>query len=37
VLARHANPRATAQVYTGLSEKTSERVAEKLVESGFGA
>ena len=36
VLARHANPRVTAQVYAGLSEK-GERVVEKLAESGFGA
>jgi integrase len=37
ILARHANPRVTAQVYAGLSEKARERVAEKLAESGFGA
>jgi integrase len=37
VLARHANPRVTAQVYAGLPEKTRERVAAKLAESGFGA
>jgi integrase len=28
ILARHANPRVTAQVYAGLSEKARERVAE---------
>ena len=37
VLARHANPRVTAQVYAGLSEKTRERVAKKLAESRFGS
>jgi len=37
VLARHANPRVTAQVYAGLPEKTRERVVAKLAESGFGA
>jgi integrase len=37
VLARHANPRVTAQVYAGLSEKARERIAQKLAESGFGA
>jgi predicted alpha/beta hydrolase len=37
VLARHANPRVTAQAYTGVSEKTRQRVAEKLAESGYGA
>src|SRR5262249_1766752 len=37
ILAQHANPRATAQVYAGLSETARERVAEKLAESGFGA
>jgi integrase len=37
VLARHANPRVTAQVYAGLSEKARERVSEKLAGSGFGA
>ena len=37
VLARHANPRVTAQVYAGLSEKARERVSEKLADSGFGA
>ncbi len=37
ILARRANPRVTAQVYAGLSEKARERVAEKLAESGFRA
>lgn len=37
VLARHANPRVTAQVYAGLSEKAREGIAEKLTASGFGA
>ena len=37
VLARHANPRVTAQTYAGLSEKARERVSEKLADSGFGA
>jgi integrase len=36
ILARHANPRVTAQVYAGLSEKARERIAGKLVDSGFG-
>jgi hypothetical protein len=33
----HANPRVTAQVYAGLSEKTRERIAEKVADPGFGA
>lgn len=37
VLARHANPRVTAQVYAGLSEKARDTIADKLVGSGFGA
>jgi integrase len=36
VLARHANPRVTAQVYAGLSERARDRIADKLVEAGFG-
>jgi integrase len=35
-LARHANPRVTAQVYAGLSEKARETIAAKLIRSGFG-
>lgn len=36
VLARHANPRVTAQVYAGLSEKARKTIADKLIGSGFG-
>jgi integrase len=36
ILARHANARVTAQVYAGLSEKARDRIADKLVGSGFG-
>lgn len=36
VLARHANPRITAQVYAGLSERARETIANKLIGSGFG-
>jgi integrase len=36
VLARHANPRVTAQVYSGLSERARETIADKLIDSGFG-
>jgi hypothetical protein len=37
-LARHADPRVTAQMYAGLTDRgLEEAAAAKLVKAGFGA
>ena len=37
LLARHASPKVTAQVYAGLSDKAKAEATAKLVAAGFGA
>jgi integrase len=37
VLARHANPRVTAQLYAGVTDKAKSQLAAKLVRAGLGA
>jgi integrase len=37
MLARHASPRVTAELYAGLAEEAREAATTKLAESGFGA
>jgi integrase len=37
LLARHASPKVTAQVYAGLSDKAKAEASAKLIDAGFGA
>jgi integrase len=37
LLARHASPKVTAQVYAGVSDRAKIEATAKLVDAGFGA
>ena len=37
VLARHANAKVTAQIYSGVSEDAKAKIATKLTSAGFGS
>jgi integrase len=37
LLARHASPKVTAQIYAGLSDKAKVEASAKLIDAGFGA
>jgi integrase len=37
VLARHANAKVTAQIYSGVNEEAKAKIAAKLTDAGFGS
>jgi hypothetical protein len=37
VLARHANAKVTAQIYSAVSEEAKAKIASKLTGAGFGS